>query len=110
MKHLITMTASLMVLMALLSQIVQNQQLLMQFEAGSHAVEYFCETLDEAGLKDSLSRIMGCETGDITVIKDEGRFVISAPVKTILAAPEFWGIEPEENKGTYRWERKAKDG
>ena len=50
MKHLITMTASLMVLMALLSQIVQNQQLLMQFEAGSHAVEYFCETLDEGGL------------------------------------------------------------
>ena len=110
MKHLITMTASLMILMALLSQFVQNQSLLMQLEAGSHAVDIFCEKQDEDDLKVSLSRIMDCVTAEIVIEKEEGFVVVTAPVKSILATPGVWGIEPEENRGIYRWEREVQDG
>lgn len=110
MKHLITMTACLMILMALLSQFVQNQQLLVQRELGSHAVDIFCETGEEDMLRGTLSRIMGCETEEIVVEKEDDTFVVTAPVKAILAAPSFWGIDPACNRGQYRWERNLKDG
>lgn len=110
MKHLITMTACLLILMALLCQFVRNQQLLMQLEVGSHAVDLFCENRDERNLKVSLCRIMGCEEREVTVKEEGSFFIITAPVECILATPEFWGIEPEENQGVYRWEREAADG
>ena len=110
MKHLITMTACLLVLMALLSQFVHNQKLLLQLEGGSHVVEQFCEYRDMAKLKTALGRIMGCETDEIYVEEQQDTFVITAPVKRILAAPAFWGIDPEVNSGRYRWEREVADG
>ena len=110
MKHLITMTACLLVLMALLSQFVQNQQLLMQLEAGSHAVDLFCEDRDEAALRSSLARVMDCEEREIGLQQGDNRLVITVPVKAILASPEFWGLDSAENQGVYRWEREAEDG
>ncbi len=110
MKHLITMTACLMVLMALLSQFVQNQKLLSQLESGSHAVDAFCKSGDEIELKSSLSGIMDCERSEVMVVKDKDTFIITVPVKSILATPSFWGIDPVENVGQYRWERKSDDG
>ena len=109
MKQLITMTACLMILMALLSQFVQNQTLLMQLEQGSHAVDLFCETGEENTLKASMAAIMDCETEEIRVQEQEGRILVSAPVKAVLASPSFWGIDPEENHGRYQWEREDRD-
>ena len=110
MKHLITMTACLLLLMALLSQFVQNQQLLLQLEAGSQAVNHYCENGDEAGLRDTLSRIMDCEIEEIVIEREADTLVISTPVKSILATPAFWGVSPEENCGNYCWEREASNG
>lgn len=110
MKHLITMTACLLLLVALLSQFVQNQQLFIQLEMGGHAVDLFCETRDEPKLKHSLGRIMDCEESEITVKEEGDFFVITAPVECILATPEFWGVDAEANQGIYRWEREVKDG
>ena len=110
MKHLITMTACLLLLMALLSQFVQNQQLLLQLESGSQAVDRFCENGDEARLKHALSRIMDCETGEIVIEKEADVLLVRTPVKSILAVPVFWGISTEENCGIFCWEREASDG
>ncbi|MBR3785200.1 MAG: hypothetical protein IKJ77_02195 [Firmicutes bacterium] len=110
MKHLITMTACLLVLMALLSQFVHNQKLLLQLESGSHMVEQFCEHRDVERLKSGLGHIMGCETDEISVEEQQGVFVVTSPVKRILAAPAFWGIDPKENSGRYQWEREAENG
>jgi len=109
MKQLVTMTACLMLLMALLSQFVQNQKLLMQLEAGSHAVDVFCETKDEVELKRSLSRIMNCEPAELSITEGEDCCVIKTPVKPVLSASSFWGIDEDANRGVYRWERKVRD-
>lgn len=109
MKQLITMAACLMVLMALLSQFVQNQKLLMQMEAGSHAVDAFCETRDVGALKEAMGRIFDCQPEGLVITEEENCYVIKAPVKPILANPSFWGVEPEENQGMYRWERNLRD-
>ena len=50
MKHLITLTACLMILMALLSQFVQNQHLLLQLEQGTQVVDVYCKTKDRKQL------------------------------------------------------------
>jgi len=109
MKQLITMTACMMILMALLTQIVQNQKLLMQLEAGTHAVDVFCETKDQSALKQSMAHIMRCEPESLTVTEEKDCYVIKAPVNPILATPAFWGVDEEANQGLYRWERKVQD-
>ncbi|MBR3756210.1 MAG: hypothetical protein IKK48_03780 [Firmicutes bacterium] len=110
MKHLITMSACLLILMVILLQLVQNQKLLMQLEAGSYVVQLFCDNKDEDSLISSLSDIMDCEEREITVKKEGDTFLISAPVKAVLATPSFWGIEIEENHGIYCWKREVRDG
>ena len=106
MKQLITLTACLMILMALLTQFVQNQKLLMQIEKGSRIVDSFCEDGDEDALRASLCRVMGCEDAAVSVTTEGDKIMVTAPVESILATPSFWGIEPERNHGRYRWERK----
>lgn len=107
MKHLITLTACLLVLMALLSQFAHNQKLLMQLEQGSRVVDMFCENGDIGELRSSLASVMDCQKEELSIEKEGDSYVISAPVKAILAAPSFWGIKPEANCGRYRWERMA---
>lgn len=109
MKHLITLTACLLVLMALLSQFVHNQNLLMQLEQGSRIVDIFCENEDIGELKSSLASVMDCPKEELSIEKEGNSYVISAPVKAILAVPSFWGIESEANCGRYRWERIVED-
>lgn len=110
MKQLITMAACLMVLMALLSQFVQNQQLLMKVESGTYAVDVFCRDKDEDRLRDSLSHIFECKKEDVLIKKEKNLLSITTPVKEILAVPEFWGIVQSQNHGVYRWERTLEDG
>lgn len=109
MKQFITVTGCVILLMALLCQFVQNQKILMALEAGSHAVDRFCEIEDERALRLSLSRIMDCGEEEVHIEKENGRWEIKVPVKQILAAPAFWGVLPEENKGIYKWEREHKN-
>lgn len=108
MKHLITMMACIMVLLALLSQLVQNQQILLQLESGSHAIDQFCEYGDEAELKKSLCRIMDCEIEEVSIEQRDDVWIITVPIKKVLAAPEFWGINPNKNEGVYQWERRIR--
>ena len=109
MKHIITMTACLMVLMALLSQFVHNQQLLMKVESGSYAVDVFCKDKNEHKMRETLSKIFDCNREDVLLEVENGMLRISTPVKEILAVPEFWGIEPTMNYGVYRWERQMEN-
>ena len=110
MKHLITLTASLMILMALLSQFVQNQRLLMQLEHGTYVVNSYCKDKNDMKLKESLSRIMMCEKESVSIAKQGQRLKISVPLKDILSTPKLWGVSKEENQGSYCWERVFEDG
>ena len=109
MKHLITMTACLMVLMALLSQFVHNQQLLMKVETGSYTVDVFCKDKNERKMRETMAQIFNCNREDILIEEENGILQISTPVKEILAVPEFWGIEQSLNYGVYRWERQMEN-
>ena len=110
MKHLITLTASLMILLALLSQFVQNQRLLVQLEQGTYVVNTYCSDRNDVELKESLSRIMMCEKEAITIETQGDIMKIKVPLKDILATPKLWGISKDVNQGIYRWERKIEDG
>ena len=107
MKQLITMTACLLLLMALLSQFVQNQKLLMDLESCSHQVDIFCVTEDVPALRRSLGKIMNCSEGEITIEREASLWVIQVPVKKILITPSFWGVKKEDNHGVYVWERES---
>ena len=110
MKHLVTMTACLMILMALLSQLVQNQKILFQLEEGRYVVDIFCDNGDEEALKSSLHRILHCDEDEIMIEKNNENVTIKVPIHDVLATPGFWGVTREMNQGSYCWERKIKDG
>lgn len=109
MKHLITLTACLMILMALLSQFVQNQHLLLQLEQGTQVVDVYCKTKDRKQLKSCLSQIMDCKAEEIEIKQTGDKITISCPVNGILANPGFWGLDEQENRGRYCWKRMVED-
>ena len=101
MKNLITTVASVILLMAFVVQFVQNQILyfkLIEVEGIIHSYEVVTvdEDLNEENitlLKEKIATLLNCPVEKI-VVEDE---CICFPIKNIVALPEFWGIDSEEN-------------
>ena len=115
MKNLLTLTGSMMVLLTLLAQFVHGQQVLLQTMEAERVTTVYCKEGDMDGLRDSLSRIMGCERNEVQIeteiLEREGKsmktYRVDVPVEKILVSPKFWGIDENRNHGWHRIEREV---
>lgn len=112
MKNLITSTACVMILLALVLQFAQNQILHNRLMAADFAVNTFKEAVKQEGcisgenekwLQERISSILECSSRQVEV--SGGRtpvmrgelieYRIQAPVTEVVAVPGFWGLKNE---------------
>lgn len=115
MKHLITITACMMLLLALIMQMTRNQALYLQVAEVSRTVDAFAEEIEEAGrvpesVRKQICRraaeILECSRDDIRIEEERTatsagrqiRYTVQIPVRDVLAAPGFWHIDAAANQ------------
>lgn len=119
MKNLITSTACIMILIALVMQFTQNQITYIRVMAVDQAVNSFKETVKQEGcitdnnedyVKKEIGRILSCDEGEVKVTGDRnaalrGKLVhygIAVDIRGVIGTPGFWGISDEENRFEYK--------
>lgn len=122
MKNLITSAACIMILLAFVLQFTSDQIMHNKISAVNQAVNNFKEiarqegcisAVNEQSLRRELSSLLECEESEILVRGDRtaqyrGNLIcyeVEVPLKNIVAAAEFWGIDREDNKTAYKIKR-----
>lgn len=123
MKHLITVTACMMLLMALIMQMVQSQMIYLQVEEVAKAMDAFAPEIQKEGcvsesiqikISEAAAEILGCSEEEIIIETDrtvvsageEIVYMVQIPLKDILAAPDFWKVDTQTNRLDYQIRRK----
>lgn len=123
MKHLITITACMMLLMALIMQMVQSQMIYLQVEEVAKAMDAFAPEIQKEGcvsesiqikISEAAAEILGCSEEEIIIETDrtvvsageEIVYMVQIPIKGILAAPDFWKVDTQTNRLDYQIRRK----
>lgn len=123
MKHLITVTACMMLLMALIMQMVQSQMIYLQVEEVAKAMDAFAPEIQKEGcvsesiqikISEAAAEILGCSEEEIIIETDrtvvsageEIVYMVQIPIKDILAAPDFWKVDTQTNRLDYQIRRK----
>lgn len=123
MKHLITVTACMMLLMALIMQMVQSQMIYLQVEEVAKAMDAFAPEIQKEGcvsesiqikISEAAAEILGCCEEEIIIETDrtvvsageEIVYMVQIPLKDILAAPDFWKVDTQTNRLDYQIRRK----
>ncbi|MEE0741177.1 MAG: hypothetical protein ACLRWH_02315 [Emergencia sp.] len=123
MKHLITITACMMLLMALIMQMVQSQMIYLQVEEVAKAMDAFAPEIQKEGcvsesiqikISEAAAEILGCSEEEIIIETDrtvvsageEIVYMVQIPIKDILAAPDFWKVDTQTNRLDYQIRRK----
>ena len=99
MKNMITAIACVLLLMAFLVQFVQNQVLFQKLVLANAAVEQW-DGVSE-GLEREISEIMSCSEGAVAIRQEDDEIEVRFPITSVLASPEFWGIDEAENTVSY---------
>lgn len=121
MKNLITAAAGLMLLLAFLLQFTHSQVLHGRMTRADQAITTFREVIrqegcisaeNEAWLKETLAGILGCSEEMVYVTGDRRpvfrgskvEYQVKAPLEKAVITADFFGIEEEKNRLTYRAE------
>lgn len=110
MKDLITSVGSVMILMIFVLQFAVNQNVAVKFAISDLILESYEESfvVDKAentaeNIKSDISSVLNCPKEEVIVKQEEnGVYIVSAPVKDIIACGELLGIKGEDNKTIYK--------
>lgn len=105
MKDLITTVGSVMILMVFVMQFCSNQIIASKILALDSLIDSFGGDFEtEKSIEDFKSKsaeCVGCEKNEISVVKKNGKYTVTAPIKNVIACSKFLGISEEENISTY---------
>lgn len=122
MKNLITSMACIMILLVFVLQFAQNQVIHNRISAVDQAVNSFKEVVKQEGcissenervLKKEITEILECKSEEIQVEGERkavfrGELIhyrVEVPLTSVIAVPEFWGIDEEDNQFDYEIDR-----
>lgn len=118
MKNLITAAACLLLLLAFLVQIIENQKIYIKITNLDEEVNNFKEVIKQDGcitgdnekrMIGEISRILNCNPQKIKIKGDKKpmqrgeliRYQVEVPIENVIANREFWGIPKDYDKINY---------
>lgn len=104
MKHLITASACLVLLLALIMQMVQTQIqygriLAVEKEAPAFEDILLKENFSEKGkekVRALAAEAVDCSAEEVRIEIDGNYYTVNFPLKDVIAFPRFWGIDEDE--------------
>lgn len=114
MKDLITTIGAVSILMIFVLQFCSNQLIATRMLIADKLLddfgnEFFVEGSDQKIAfeerwpiyRENLARCFDCDQGEVCFTESNGEYIVSAPVKNVVACAEFLGISPEGNQFVY---------